>query len=436
MKSPHGATALRVAPGGPLSGTLVVPGDKSITHRALICAALAHGKSVVSGALDAADTRATSDALQTLGARISWQQNTLHIEGADARFTPSEKPLDLGNSGTGLRLLCGALAGSRLALTLTGDASLRRRPMTRITEPLTAMGANIASTHGCAPLTLRPAGSLHGLVYRLPVASAQVKSAVLLAGLGADDETVIEDPFHTRDHTERMLSGFGARLTCDGITTRLIPSQLVATKVEVPGDFSSAAFFIAAALLVPKSRLTLTGVGINPTRIGLLPVLERMGARIAQSNQRAYGAEPVADLYIEGTSLRGVRVEAAEIPSLIDELPVLMVLAAAAEGASVIEGVDELRHKESDRITAMQDGLAALGVEMAVDGDTVHLAGGGFKQGGQVASAGDHRVAMALAVAGLAAPAQVSVIDAGWIATSFPEFSSLLQTAGAQVEAA
>ncbi|MGA7964429.1 MAG: 3-phosphoshikimate 1-carboxyvinyltransferase [Gammaproteobacteria bacterium] len=436
MNTPKGASVLRVAPGGPLSGTLVVPGDKSITHRALICAALARGESVVHGALDAADTRATAKALQTLGARIDWQKDALRIEGTGARFTPPQQPLDLGNSGTGLRLLSGALAGCGVALTLTGDASLCRRPMTRITEPLVAMGADITSTHGHAPLTLRPTESLQGLNYRLPVASAQVKSAVLLAGLGADSETAIEDPFHTRDHTERLLPSFGARLVRDGITTRLSPGELTATTVEVPGDFSSAAFFIAAALLVPESRLALTAVGINPTRIGLLSVLERMGARIELRNRCVYGAEPVANMHIEGASLRGVRVGAGEIPSLIDELPMLMVLAAAAEGPSVMEGVGELRHKESDRITAMQVGLAAAGVEMTVDGDNVHLAGGGFKRGGQVASAGDHRVAMALAVAGLAAPSPISVTDAGWVATSFPEFSSLLQTAGGQVEAA
>lgn len=434
MKSPDGAAILQVAPGGPLSGTLAVPGDKSITHRALICAALARGESVIRGALDAADTRATANALHTLGAHIDWQKNTLRIEGVGARFASPPKPLDLGNSGTGLRLLSGALAGCGVALTLTGDASLCRRPMQRITDPLTAMGADIESTQGCAPLVLRPTGSLHGLTYRLPVASAQVKSAVLLAGLGADGGTVIEDPFHTRDHTERMLPGFGAQLACEGNTIRLIPGGLSGARVEVPGDFSSAAFFVAAVLLVPGSELTLAGVGVNPTRIGLLSVLERMGARIEQRNRRDYGAEPVANLHIVGASLTGVRVEAREVPSLIDELPMLMVLAAVAEGPSVIEGVGELRHKESDRITAMQDGLAALGAEMTVDGDTVHLAGGGFKHGGQVASAGDHRVAMALAVAGLAAPSPVSVIDAGWVATSFPEFPTLLQAVGAEVK--
>lgn len=436
MNTPKGAAVLRVAPGGPLSGTLAVPGDKSITHRALICAALARGRSIVHGALDAADTRATANALQTLGARIDWCDDAVRIIGTGSRFRPPLQPLNLGNSGTGLRLLSGALAGCGLALTLTGDASLRRRPMTRITAPLEAMGAGIASTHGHAPLTLWPTESLQGLNYRLPVASAQVKSAVLLAGLGAVGETVIEDPFHTRDHTERLLPSFGARLARDGITTWLSPGELTATTVEVPGDFSSAAFFIAAALLVPGSRLTLTGVGINPTRIGLLSVLERMGARIDLRDRRVHGAEPVADMHIEGASLSGVRVGAEEIPSLIDELPILMVLAAAAEGPSVMEGVGELRHKESDRITAMRDGLAALGVGMTVDGDNVHLAGGGYKRGGQVASAGDHRVAMALAVAGLAAPAPISVTDAGWVATSFPEFSLLLQTAGGQVEAA
>ncbi len=434
MNMTAGIAALRIAHGGPLSGTLVLPGDKSITHRALICAALAPGETIVRGALDAADTRSTADALMGLGAGIDWQGDTLRIGGTGARFKSPVQPLDLGNSGTGLRLLSGALAGCSVAVTLSGDASLCRRPMVRITEPLTAMGADISSTQGCAPLVLRPVGPLHGLNYRLPVASAQVKSALLLAGLGAVGATVIEDPFLTRDHTERMLPRFGVRLVCDGGRMKLTPGALTATDIDVPGDFSSAAFFIAAALLVPGSRLRLIGIGINPTRAGMLQVLERMGARIELLNRRQYGAEPVADLHIAGSSLLGVRIAAREIPALIDELPMLMVLAAAAEGPSVIEDAGELRHKESDRIATMRDGLATLGVEMGVEGDTLHLAGGGFKQGGQVASAGDHRVAMALAVAGLAAPAPVSVSDANWIATSFPEFPSLLQAAGAEVQ--
>jgi len=433
MNPASGATGLRVAPGGPLAGTLSLPGDKSITHRALICGALATGKSMVRGVLDAADTRATANALANLGAHIEWQDGTVRIEGTGARLVPPPQPLDLGNSGTGLRLLSGVLAGCGVGVTLTGDASLRRRPMNRITDPLAAMGAAISSTQGHAPLVLSPCVRLHGLNYRLPVASAQVKSALLLAGLGAESPTRVEDPFHTRDHTERMLPVFGARIERDGISTQLWPGTLNAATVDVPGDFSSAVFFMAGALMAPGSHLVLNGVGINPTRTGLLPVLERMGASIEVRHRREYGAEPVADLHVLSAALQGVRIEAREIPGLIDELPMLMVLAAAAEGPSVIEGAGELRYKESDRIAAMRDGLAVLGVDMEVAGDTLHLAGGGLKRGGRVASAGDHRVAMALAIAGLATPSPVSVDDAGWIATSFPEFASLLQTAGAEV---
>jgi len=433
MNPATGATVLRVAPGGPLSGTLTLPGDKSISHRALICGALAEGETVVRGPLDAADTRATADALAKLGAQIEWRDGTVRIEGTGGRFVAPPEPLDLGNSGTGLRLLCGALAGCGVGVTLTGDASLRRRPMARITEPLAAMGAAISSTEGHAPLVLGAGACLHGMDYHLPVASAQVKSALLLAGLGAKGPTRIEDPFQTRDHTERMLPVFGARIERDGTSTQLWPGVLDAVDVDVPGDFSSAVFFMAGALLAPGSHLILEGVGVNPTRTGLLPVLERMGARIALHNRRDYGAEPVADMHVESASLQGVRVAAHEIPALIDELPMLMVLAAVAEGPSVIEGTGELRHKESDRIAAMQEGLAALGVDMQVAGDTLHIAGGGLKRGGRAASAGDHRVAMALAIAGLATPSPVSVDDAGWIATSFPEFSSLLQAAGAEV---
>lgn len=433
MNAAAGAAELRVAPGGPLSGTLAMPGDKSITHRALICGALADGESVVRGALDAADTRATAKALSNLGVDIEWSREAVRVQGRGGRFEEPARMLDLGNSGTGLRLLCGVLAGTGTKATLTGDASLRRRPMRRILDPLAAMGAGIGSEHGCAPLKLKPSGRLHAMTYRLPVASAQVKSALLFAGLGAAGETRIEDPFRTRDHTERMLPYFGARLARDGTVVRLEPGGLKAAEVDVPGDFSSAAFFLAAALMVPGSDLVVEGVGVNATRTGLLAVLERMGACIEQRNRRTYGAEPVADIRVTAGPLDGTRVAAGEIPALIDELPILMVVAATAGSASVIEGAGELRHKESDRIASMREGLAALGVTMRVDGDTLHVPGGGFRRGARLGSAGDHRVAMALAVAALAAPAAVSIADVGWVATSFPGFAALLRRSGAEV---
>ncbi len=425
---------LQVAPGTPLSGTLQLPGDKSITHRALICAALARGESVIRGALNAADTQATAKALSDLGAGIDWQaDNTIRVTGTGGLFTTSGITLDLGNSGTGLRLLTGALAGYGVAATLTGDASLQRRPMQRIIEPLEAMGARIESREGQAPLILCSEASLHGLRYRLPVGSAQVKSAVLLAGLNAAGETTVEDPFRTRDHTERMLPLFGVRVDCEDRVVTVHPGELTGAEVDVPGDISSAAFLIAAALLSPDSGIVLEHVGINPTRTGLINVLRRMGADIELRKERLAGGEPIADLCVQGGPLSGTRVTASEIPGLIDELPMLMVLAAAASGPTVIEGADELRYKESDRIATMQAGLAGLGVELRDESGTLHLEGGGLKSGGHLDGAGDHRVAMALSIAGLAAPEPVTVGGAEWIATSFPDFPALLQTAGAEV---
>ncbi len=425
---------LQVAPGVPLSGTLRLPGDKSITHRALILAALARADSVVRGTLDAADTRATAAALVQLGARIDWRpDNTVHVTGTGGRFVSPGATLDLGNSGTGLRLLAGALAGYGVGATLTGDASLQRRPMRRIIEPLVAMGAHIESREGRAPLVLRPGASLRALHYRLPMGSAQVKSAVLLAGLKADGNTSVEDPYGTRDHTERMLPLFGAEVERADTVVTVRPGVLTGAEVEVPGDISSAAFLIAAALLSPGSDLVLERVGTNPTRTGLIDVLRRMGADIELRNERLAGGEPVADLRVKHGPLAGTRVAAREIPGMIDELPMLMVLAAAASGATVIEGAEELRHKESDRIATMQAGLARLGVELRDESGTLHLDGGGLKSGGDADGAGDHRVAMALGVAGLAAPEPVRVSGAEWIATSFPDFPRLLQAAGAEV---
>lgn len=430
-----GAAILRVAPGRPLAGSLRLPGDKSVTHRALICAALAEGQSAVHDPLDAADTRATAGALAALGADIEWRGEQVRIVGTGGQFRGATAPLDLSNSGTGLRLLAGALAGAGVRVTLTGDASLRHRPMTRVIAPLEAMGAHIESASGRAPLALLGGAPLRGIRYRLPVASAQVKSAILLAGLGASGETVVEDSFATRDHTERMLPVFGADLRCADGMLKVRPGTLAGATVRVPGDISSAAFLMAAALLVPGSDLILKGVGINPTRIGLVRVLQRMGARIEFADECAAGGEPIGDLRARGSELCGTRVTPDEIPSLIDELPVLMVLAANASGPTVIEGAGELRHKESDRIATMQAGLAELGVELRVDGDALHLDGGGFVRGGRVEAAGDHRVAMALCVAGLAAPGPVEVAGAEWIATSFPDFPALLARVGATVDA-
>lgn len=434
--SEQGAS-IRVERGGLLAGTLRVPGDKSLTHRALIFAALAEGTSRVKGALDARDTRATANALAALGARIDWPYgSTIVIGGTGGRLRTPAMPLDLGNSGTGLRLLAGALAGRDVATTLDGDASLRKRPMARVTEPLRAMGAELTTHAGCPPIEIRPRQSLRGMVYRLLVASAQVKSAVLLAGLIAEGPTRVIDPFHSRDHTERLLPQFGARLSIAGETITLESGPLAATDVTLPGDASSAAFPAAAALLVPGSRLTLPGVGRNPTRTGFFILLERMGADIAWHNPRTSSGEPVADLEVEFAPLGGIRVAAHEVPAAIDELPLLMVLAATAAGETVIEGAGELRHKESDRIETMRAGLTALGARMIVEGDRITLSGGGLQHGGRLEAGGDHRVAMSLALAGLATPEPVTVAGAEWIDTSFPGFVELMRRAGADMREA
>jgi 3-phosphoshikimate 1-carboxyvinyltransferase len=426
--------SIRVERGGPLAGTLRVPGDKSLTHRALIFAALAEGVSHIEGALDAHDTRATADALAALGTRIDWPAgSTVKVVGTGGRFRTSEAPLDLGNSGTGLRLLAGALAGRDVNVILDGDVSLRKRPMARITAPLRAMGAEVTTRDGCAPIAIHPRPSLQGMTYRLPVGSAQVKSAVLLAGLAAEGPTRVIDPFHSRDHTERLLPRFGARLSVEGDAIALEPGPLAGTRIAIPADASSAAFPSAAALLVPGSRLTLPGVGRNPTRTGFFALLERMGAEISWHNERMSSGEPVANLEVRATKLVGIRVEAHEVPAAIDELPLLMMLAATATGETVINGAGELRHKESDRIEAMRAGLAVLGAYMSVEGDCMTVSGGGFQRGGRLEASGDHRVAMSLALAGLATPEPVTVTGAEWIEISFPGFAALMRRVGANM---
>ncbi|MDN5864263.1 MAG: 3-phosphoshikimate 1-carboxyvinyltransferase [Gammaproteobacteria bacterium] len=431
------AAAITVSRGGPLTGTLAVPGDKSITHRALMLAALARGESHIRGALDAGDTRATAAALVALGAKVDWPASgTIQVQGCGGRWRSPAGTLDLGNSGTGMRLLAGALAGRGISATLDGDASLRRRPMERITAPLRAMGATLQTRNGCPPITVAAADRLHGIAYRLPVASAQVKSALLLAGLAADGPTRIVDPFHTRDHTERMLPRFGAALRGRGDALIVRPGALECTDITVPADASSAAFLAAAALLVPGSRILLPGVGANPTRTGFFDLLGRMGASLEWRNLRDVSGEPVADLHVEARPLTGVRVEAREVPRTIDELPALMVLAAGAAGETVIEGADELRHKESDRIEAMRAGLETLGTELRVSANRIRIPGGGLGRGGRVEAACDHRVAMALALAGLATPEPVTVAGAEWIDASFPDFAERMRAAGVTLEAA
>ncbi|GAP66986.1 3-phosphoshikimate 1-carboxyvinyltransferase [Mizugakiibacter sediminis] len=421
------------APAGPLRGELVVPGDKSVSHRAMMLAALADGTSRIRGFLEGEDTRATAEAFARMGVRIeapSPGERVVHGVGLHGLAAPA-RPLDCGNSGTGMRLLAGLLAGQAFDATLVGDASLSRRPMGRVIEPLTAMGAHIASEPGgLPPLRIRGGRKLQGIAYAPPVASAQVKSAILLAGLYAEGETAVRELRPTRDYTERMLGAFGWPVACGPGWARLAGGgRLRATDVEVPADFSSAAFFLVAATLVPGSELRLRSVGLHPRRTGLLAVLRRMGADIREEAPRDQGGEPVADLIVRHARLTGIDVPEALVADMIDEFPALFVAAAVARGATTIRGAEELRVKESDRIAVMARGLRALGVriEERPDGATIE---GGALGGGRVDSAGDHRCAMAFAMAGLIAETEVRIADCTNVATSFPGFIDLANGCG------
>jgi 3-phosphoshikimate 1-carboxyvinyltransferase len=420
-------------PARTLRGSLRVPGDKSITHRALILGALAAGPTVIEGALDAEDCRSTMNALSALGVRIRASGERLEIGGGDLRAPAGA--LDLGNSGTGLRLLAGLLAGQRFRTTLTGDDSLRRRPMLRVAEPLERMGARIETTDGHAPITVS-GGALQGVDYTLPVPSAQVKSAILIAALQARGTTRIGEPVATRDHTERMLASFGCVPEVSGRCVSLRgPVRLRAATLRVPGDLSSAAFFAVAATIRPQSALEIRGVGVNPTRTGFLDILRAMGARIDVRDPRDQNGEPVADLHIESAPLNGIEIDPALVPRAIDELPVIFVAAAAARGRTRLRGAGELRVKESDRLAAMAAGLRALGIEVAEHPDGLDIEGGQLT-GGVVSSHGDHRVAMAFAVAAQAARAPVRIRDTANVATSFPGFADLARGAGFGIEPA
>ncbi|MDQ2703018.1 MAG: 3-phosphoshikimate 1-carboxyvinyltransferase [Pseudomonadota bacterium] len=409
--------------GTPLRGTLDIPGDKSISHRAVMLAALADGVSRIDGFLEGEDTRATAAIFSAMGVDIeapSAGVRIVHGVGIDG-LRPPAGPLDCGNAGTGMRLLAGLLAGQAFDTTLVGDASLSRRPMGRVIEPLAAMGARIGSDGGHAPLHIRGGQSLRGIDFVPPVASAQVKSAVLLAGLYADGETVVREPHPTRDYTERMLQAFGDPVEiASGRVALRGGGRLRATDVVVPADFSSAAFFIVAACIVPGSELRLRNVGMDPRRTGLLRVLAMMGADIH------VGA---ADITIRHAPLRGVEVPVDCVADMIDEFPALCVAAACASGETVIRGAAELRVKESDRIAAMAAGLRTLGIEVeeAPDGAVIR---GGRMHGGAIDSRGDHRIAMAFAVAGQAADGEVRIDDVANVATSFPGFDVLARGAG------
>jgi 3-phosphoshikimate 1-carboxyvinyltransferase len=435
------AARWRVTAGGSVAGTLTVPGDKSISHRALLLGALAAGDTHINGFLDGEDCLATARALQALGVRIERPAATevlLHGAGVSGLAAPAA-PLDLGNAGTAMRLMMGVLAPQRFDSTLVGDASLMRRPMERVAVPLQMMGARIQMHQGRPPVQIRGTPHLRGIDYSLPVASAQVKSAVLLAGLTACGRTRVSEAVPSRDHTERMLGAFGVQLLYEGRTLALEGGQsLRGTTLQVPADFSSAAFFLVAGCLAAEQPLWLTNIGVNPTRTGLLELLQRMGADIRvhpRSAGDAPHAEPVADIEVRRAALRGITVPEALVPAAIDELPVFFVAAACARGETLVRGAQELRVKESDRLAAMAAGLAVLGVEHQLLPDGLWLRGADALRGGALGSCGDHRIAMAFAVAALRARAPLEIADVANVATSFPGFVSSARRAGLHIEA-
>lgn len=419
-------------PGSPLRGRLRVPGDKSVSHRAVMLGALADGTTEVHGFLEGEDTRATARAFAAMGVRIeapSEGVRLIHGVGLHGLRAP-HAPIDCGNAGTGMRLLAGVLAGQAFDSTLVGDASLSARPMRRVTAPLARMGARIDSDAGLPPLRVHGAQALVGIDIGLEVASAQVKSAVLLAGLYARGRTTVREPHPTRDYTERMLAAFGWPIEfAPGVASLEGGHRLHATRIDVPADFSSAAFALVAATLVPGSDLCIDAVGINPRRTGLLHALRAMGADITLSSVRDAGGEPVADLRVRHAPLRGIEVDTAWVPDMIDEFPVLFAAAACARGTTIVRGAAELRFKESDRIAAMATGLRALriGVDEFDDGAAIH---GGLPQGGAVDSRGDHRIAMAFAVAAQCAAGPVRIGDVANVATSYPGFAESMRAIG------
>ena len=419
-----------------VGGDLRVPGDKSISHRTALLSAVAEGTSTVKGFLTGDDCLATAAALRALGVELAVEGGDLRVQGVglDGLRAP-EGPLDLQNSGTGMRLLAGLLASQPFASELTGDESLRRRPMERVAKPLRAMGAGVETRSGTAPIRIDGRYPLNGLDYTLPVASAQLKSALLLAGLRARGRTVVRSPGRSRDHTERLLRSMGVAVeTKPGeVVSVRAPGRLRPIDTEIPGDISSAAFFLVAGLLAAPGGLLIRNVGVNPTRSGLLSIVAAMGGRVETRARRILGGEPVADIFVSRSELRGIEVPPEWVPLAIDEFPVLFVAAACARGTTVIRGAEELRYKESDRIGVMAAGLRALGADVAENADGLVIEGGTL-QGGRLDAQGDHRIAMAFAVAGAAAREPIEILGTDQVSTSFPDFERIAAGCGLGIE--
>lgn len=426
-------------PSSSLAGSIRVPGDKSISHRSIMFGSLANGTTKVSGFLEGEDSLATLNAFRAMGVQISEPTNgELEIQGVGMRgLRAPVEPLDLGNSGTSMRLMAGILAGQKFDSVLVGDASLTKRPMSRVAAPLSLMGGQVITAQmGCPPLEIKGDKYLVGIEYPMPIASGQVKSCLLLAGLYAEGETAVIEPAPTRDHTERMLRAFGYEVSTENSRVRLQGGgQLIACELDVPADISSATFFMVAAAISENADVLLTHIGMNPTRDGVIQILKLMGADLTLENERMMGGEPVADVRIRSSALVGIRIPSELVPLAIDEFPALFVAAACAEGETTLTDAEELRVKESDRIQVMADGLKEIGVKATATPDGMKIVGGSKIKGGKVAAHGDHRIAMSFAVAGIRSAKPIEISDCQNVATSFPNFVELAQELGMNLEA-
>lgn len=427
--------SITIQPAASVRGEIVVPGDKSISHRSIMLGAIANGVTTVRGFLRGEDNMSTMHAFRAMGVEINDDGETIRITGRGLHgLKEPGDVLDCGNSGTTIRLITGLLSGQSFFSVVTGDQYLRKRPMKRVVEPLTLMGARISGRNGgtLAPLAIN-GGSLKGIKYQSPVSSAQIKSSIMLAGLYAEGETTVTEPSLSRDHSERMFRYFGASLDVldNGVTVRG-GVELTAREVTVPGDISSAAFFMVAALITPGSELLIRNVGVNPSRTGVIDILLAMGGDIELVDQREVSGEPVADILVRHSRLKGIAISGSVVPRAIDEFPVICVAAARAEGVTVIREARELRVKETDRITAMAVNLRKLGITVTESEDGMDITGSEQLQGGTVDSSGDHRIAMSMSIAALVAGGPITVTDTGCVATSFPTFFPLLEKVAAK----